>query len=241
MDAKIRLFIDDDLAADSRVALNSSQTHYLKNVMRLDVGGLVLLFNGRDGEWRAEIKSTGKKDAVLSLQELVRAQADEAEIWLLFAPVKKTGTNMIAEKATELGVTHLWPVITDHTNVERVKIDRLKANVIEAAEQCRRLTVPTVLEPEKLSQVLSGWNEERRLIVMDETGGGDPLAEILRHDPAASFEAILIGPEGGFARSELDAMGNLPFVTFASLGDRILRAETAAVASLAIWQALARG
>ena len=240
MDAKIRLFINDDLTAGAIVQLSPDQTHYLKNVMRQDAGGNVLLFNGRQGEWMAKIDSLGKKGAILSILEKTREQRSEPEVWLLFAPVKKSGTDMIAEKATELGVTRLWPVITERTNVERVKTDRLKANVIQAAEQCRRLTVPDVREPEKLADVLADWNPGRRLIVLDETGDGDPLAEILKRERKPEGDALLIGPEGGFSRSELDAMGNLPFVTTASLGDRILRAETAALASLAVWQALSQ-
>ncbi len=240
MDAKIRLFINDDLTAGAIVQLSPDQTHYLKNVMRQDAGGNVLLFNGRQGEWMAKIDSLGKKGAILSILEKTREQRSEPEVWLLFAPVKKSGTDMIAEKATELGVTRLWPVITERTNVERVKTERLKANVIEAAEQCRRLTVPDVREPEKLADVLADWNPGRRLIVLDETGDGDPLAEILKRERKPEGDALLIGPEGGFSRSELDAMGNLPFVTTASLGDRILRAETAALASLAVWQALSQ-
>ena len=240
MDAKIRLFINDDLTAGAIVQLSPDQTHYLKNVMRQDAGGNVLLFNGRQGEWMAKIDSLGKKGAILSILEKTREQRSEPEVWLLFAPVKKSGTDMIAEKATELGVTRLWPVITERTNVERVKTERLKANVIEAAEQCRRLPVPAVREPEKLADVLADWNPGRRLIVLDETGDGDPLAEILKRERKPEGDALLIGPEGGFSRSELDAMGNLPFVTTASLGDRILRAETAALASLAVWQALSQ-
>lgn len=239
MDSKIRLYVEGDLKVGAEISLSANQTHYLKNVMRMEVGGKVLLFNGRDGEWSAEIKMIGKKAATLTAREQMRDQTGEPDIWLLFAPVKKAPIDIITEKATELGVACLWPVVTERTNVERVKIERLRANAIEAAEQCRRLTIPDIREPEKLTQVLAAWNPDRRLILMDETGQGHPLPDILSQGPNLGGDAILIGPEGGFSTSELDALRKLPFVTSASLGGRILRAETASLAALAIWQALA--
>ncbi len=239
----IRLFVEENLQTGIDLEIKASQFHYLKNVMRLAIGAEVTLFNGRDGEYLAEITDSGKHSMTVKLMKQSRPQSDDPDIWLIFAPIKKNRLDMIAEKATELGVAKLVPVITDHTNVERVKTDRLRANAIEAAEQCCRLTVPEITEPMPLQKLLDNWDVTRRLLVMDETtvedgDAGVSMATLGKSKDGQACDAILIGPEGGFSASELDLLGNLPFVTKVSLGGRILRAETAALAALTLWQEL---
>jgi len=242
MASLIRLYVEADLQDGKTLEIQAGQLHYLKNVMRLGRGAQLALFNGRDGEYLAEIVEIEKKSLQVKLLEQTRQQILDPDIWLVFAPVKKSRIDMIAEKATELGVAKFVPVITDHTNVERVKVDRLRANAIEAAEQCRRLTVPEFEEPQALSKLLDNWDETRRLLVMDETAENAPdavkMSDLRADKIIIPSDAILIGPEGGFSPSELDLMEKLPFVTKVSLGGRILRAETAALAALALWQEL---
>jgi len=242
MASLIRLYVEIDLALGEELEIQAGQLHYLKNVMRLGPGDGVALFNGRDGEMRAEILEIKKKTLRVLPKEQTRPQISEPDIWLLFAPVKKSRIDMIAEKATELGAAKLQPVMTDFTNIERVKTDRLRANAIEAAEQCRRLTVPEIEEPQALSKVLEAWDPKRRLLVMDETASEGEAAVTMSalgtSENKLPSDAILIGPEGGFSSSELDLLGKLPFVTKVSLGGRILRAETAAVVALALWNEL---
>jgi len=244
---KIRLYVEAALAADAGAALDAEQAHYLKNVMRLGEGGQVLLFNGRDGEWLAEIAALERRGGRLHVREQTRPQSDDgaadplAGPWLLFAPVKRQQNDLIAQKATELGASLIWPVITQHTNSERLRLDRLGTIAREAAEQCGRLGLPEIREPANLDAVLAAWPGGRTLLVMDETGGGPPIAEVAAEIAAGEKTgiAILIGPEGGFAKVELDALANLAFVRRAGLGRRILRAETAAIAALACFQAIA--
>lgn len=236
-----RLFVEADLAAGGEAPLDDAQVHYLRNVMRRPDGAPLLLFNGRDGEWNGTLSARGKKSAVVELRERTREQAPEPDVWLCFAPVKRARIDYIAEKATELGVSVLQPVVTRHTAVERVNVDRLRANAVEAAEQTERLTVPEVREPIDLGKLLDIWPAERRLLMCDETGGGPPIAEALSQlDDAARAApwAIVIGPEGGFADVELQALRRIKDVTSVGLGPRILRADTAALAALACWQAL---
>lgn len=236
-----RLFVEADLAAGGEVLLEEAQVHYLRNVMRRPDGAPLLLFNGRDGEWRGTLSFRGKKAAVAELGERTREQALEPDVWLCFAPVKRARIDYIAEKATELGVSVLQPVVTRHTAVERVNVGRLQANAIEAAEQTERLTVPEVRESVDLGKLLDRWPDGRRLMMCDETGGGPPIAEALSAlDEAARAApwAIVIGPEGGFAENELQALRRIKDVTSVGLGPRILRADTAALAALACWQAL---
>ena len=243
MASNIRLFVEENLQTGIDLEIKASQFHYLKNVMRLAIGAEVTLFNGRDGEYLAEITDSGKHSMTVKLMKQSRLQSDDPDIWLIFAPIKKSRLDMIAEKATELGVAKLVPVITDHTKVERVKTDRLRANAIEAAEQCRRLTVPEITEPMPLQKLLDNWEVTRRLLVMDETtvedgDAGVSMATLGKSKDGQACDAILIGPEGGFSASELDLLGNLPFVTKVSLGGRLLRAETAALVALTLWQEL---
>ncbi len=237
-----RLFIEQPLVAGCPVALDASQANYLGNVMRLGTGNEVLLFNGRDGEWTAQIGKIGKKKGDVVVQEQTRPQEQEAGPWLAFAPLKKPRTAFLVEKATELGVSRLCPVFTRHTNSARINPDRMRAHAIEAAEQCRRLSVPDIEPAKPLAQFIDAWPRERRLLVLDETGGGEPIAEHLSSLQAASgglsFDCgFLCGPEGGFEESELDALRALDFASRIDLGPRILRAETAALSALACWQA----
>ena len=236
-----RLFVDADLAAGLEAPLEEAQVHYLRHVMRRPDGAPLLLFNGRDGEWQATLAGRGKKAAVAEVSALIRAQAAEPDVWLCFAPVKRARIDYIAEKATELGAAVLQPVLTRHTAVERVNVERLRANAIEAAEQTERLSVPEVREPIDLARLLAQWPEGRRLLMCDETGGGPPIAEALAGLDAAARAApwaVLVGPEGGFAAEELTALRRIKDVMAVGLGPRILRADTAALAALACWQAL---
>lgn len=238
-----RLYVTADLAEGAGVALDQMRAHYLRNVLRRRVGDAVALFNGRDGEWRAQIAAFTRGGGALEVLERTREQPEVPDLWLVFAPVKRARIDYIAEKATELGVSALCPVLTQHTAVTRVNLHRLEANAIEAAEQTERLTVPLVYEPMTLSELLAKWDERRRLLVCAEAGPARPIAAALgelAQDPQAAAQpwAILTGPEGGFSRSELDGLAALPFVTAVGLGPRILRADTAALAALACWQAI---
>jgi 16S rRNA (uracil1498-N3)-methyltransferase len=235
-----RLHVDVPLSAGGSVELGQDQTHYLRNVLRLGAGESVALFNGRDGEWRARIAAIAKKSATLALEEQTRPQKPEPDVWLAFAPIKRARIDFIAQKATELGAARLWPVITRHTMVDRVNVDRLRANAIEAAEQSDRLTVPLIHDPSSLDEMIGLWPEDRPLILCDETGG-PPIADVILAPPLrqSAKAGFLIGPEGGFAEPELDRLRKLPFVTPVSLGERLLRADTAALSVLAVWQALA--
>jgi 16S rRNA (uracil1498-N3)-methyltransferase len=236
-----RLFVESDLLAGNEAPLSEAQVHYLRHVMRRADGAPLLLFNGRDGEWHATLEGHGRKAAVARVGERTREQVAEPDVWLCFAPVKRARIDYIAEKATELGAAVLQPVLTQHTNVERVNVERLRANAIEAAEQTERLTVPDVRPPVDLARLLADWPAGRRLLMCDETGGGPPIAEVLSGLDASARVApwaIVVGPEGGFAPAELAALRRIKDVTAVGLGPRILRADTAALAALACWQAL---
>src|SRR5471032_1712863 len=236
-----RLFVEAGLGAGVEAPLDEAQAHYLRNVMRRADGAPLSLFNGRDGEWAATLSLRGKKAAVELVGEQTRAQAVEPDLWLCFAPVKRARIDYIAEKATELGVSVLQPIVTQHTAVERVNVERLAANAVEAAEQTERLSVPEVRPPLDLRRLLAAWPAGRRLLICDETGGGPPIAEALAGLDAvarAAPWAIVIGPEGGFAEVELTALRRIKDVVAVGLGPRILRADTAALAVLACWQAM---
>ena len=207
-------------------------------MLRLESGGAIAVFNGRDGEWRATLSAVAKKSVTVVVDDRLREQATEPDIWLLFAPIKGPRLDWIVEKATELGATEIHPVITRRTVVSRVNLDRLQAHATEAAEQCERLSVPPVREARSLGDVMDLWPKERRLYVAAERRGVPPMAETIRADGAPA--AILIGPEGGFEPAELDHLAQLGFATLVGLGPRILRADTAAAAAMALWQALAQ-
>ncbi|MCB2102158.1 MAG: 16S rRNA (uracil(1498)-N(3))-methyltransferase [Rhodobacterales bacterium] len=233
---RIRLYVAGPLVAGAAVDLTADQAHYLGRVMRLGPGDRLRLFNGRDGEWSAAVDRLAKGGGAARAETLLRPQVPEPDVWLVFAALKKTPMDFVAEKATELGVARLIPVMTERTAVGRVNTDRLRANAVEAAEQCGRLTVPAVDPARPLRQVLADWPAGRTLFVADETGAGQPLSSALaaalgQTGPAP--HAFLIGPEGGHAPAELDALDNLPFVVKIGLGPRILRAETAALTVLA--------
>jgi 16S rRNA (uracil1498-N3)-methyltransferase len=237
---KIRLFVEAGLASGEPVTLTRAQAHYLGTVMRQGPGDEIALFNGRDGEWRATVTAISKSGGTVAPAAQSRPQADGDDLWLVFAALKRGPTDLVAEKATELGVARLVPVFTANTAATRVNTARLRAIAIEAAEQSRRLTVPKIDEPATLEALLAAWPAGRRLIMFDEAGGGTAVAQALsERPPGPGGDAILIGPEGGFRQSELDLLRNLDFVTPVTLGERILRAETAAIAALACWQALA--
>jgi 16S rRNA (uracil1498-N3)-methyltransferase len=232
-----RLHVTTDLAAGLSIGLDPAQAHHVKAVLRLASGDTVALFNGRDGEWLGRVDGVGKGWCSVALQERLRPQADEGDLWLAFAPIKRARIDFLVEKATELGVSELRPVYTERTIVDRVNLDRLRANAVEAAEQTERLTVPALREPEPLAKVLARWPAERRLLLCDESGTSPSIAEALRGAPQGPW-AVLTGPEGGFSQTELDALKKLPFVCAVGLGPRVLRADTAALAALAAFQAL---
>jgi 16S rRNA (uracil1498-N3)-methyltransferase len=228
-----RLFVRQSLSEGVQVELDAGQTNYLGNVMRLGVGAELLLFDDISGEWLARIAEAGKKRMTLAVDRRTREPESVPDVWLAFAPVKRAQTDWLVEKATELGVARLLPVMTQRTVAERVRLDRLESIAIEAAEQCGRTRVPQMVEPLPLKKFVEGLDPERHFYFADE-GGGDPLASAYREGPAV----ILIGPEGGFTDEErafVRGSGASPI----SLGPRILRAETAALAALAVYMAIA--
>lgn len=235
-----RLYVTTDLAGGLAIGLSPSQSHYLRSVLRLGTGTEVALFNGRHGEWLGRIDGMGKGWCSVALRQQLREQQREPDLWLLFAPIKRARIDFLVEKATELGVSILHPVWTERTNVERVNAERLRANAVEAAEQSERLAVPLVHEPVKLAALVARWPADRALVLCDESGRAPPIAEALAsRAEAPGGAALLVGPEGGFTQTELDALTNLPFVTTVGLGPRVLRADTAALAALAVFQAVA--
>ena len=232
--AKIRLYIDHPLAEGQGIPLNPDQVHYLASVMRQGPGDEILVFNGRDGEWLARIDRLAKRNGDLLAMRQTAPQLDPPDLWLIFAPIKKARTDFIVEKAAEMGAARILPVQTDHTNAERIRQDRLQAHAVEAAEQCGGTFVPEVGELTALSRLLDGWDAGRRILWADEALAGP--AQTLQGLPRGPW-AILIGPEGGWSESERRRISAMDCVTRISLGPRILRADTAAVASLALWQA----
>jgi 16S rRNA (uracil1498-N3)-methyltransferase len=242
-DAKIRLYVDQPLGAGQTVPLDRDQAHYLFGVMRLGAGAGVLLFNGRDGEWLAHVAEAGKRGGALICVAQTRPLQMPPDLWLLFAPIKKARTDFIVEKAAEMGAARIVPVQTDFTNAERIRQDRLQAHAIEAAEQCGGTYVPEVADLIRLDRLLADWPAGRQLMVCDEgfadggaaAGASSALPGLRRTDPPQPW-AILIGPEGGFSPAERARLHALPFAHPVSLGPRILRADTAAVAALTLWQ-----
>jgi 16S rRNA (uracil1498-N3)-methyltransferase len=227
--------VEADLGEGMAVPLSEGQAHYLLHVMRAKAGDRVRLFNGRHGEWAATIETIAKRGVVLKAMAQTETQKPVPDIWLVFAPVKKTPADYLAQKATELGAARLQPVFTRRTIVTRVNEERLLANAVEAAEQSDRLSVPQIATPLTLEKLLNSWPAERRLYFCDEGGDAQPLAQAVTAGPAA----IITGPEGGFDPAERDLLRGLPFVTPVTLGPRILRADTAALAALAVWQSVA--
>ncbi|MCV3270739.1 16S rRNA (uracil(1498)-N(3))-methyltransferase [Roseobacter sinensis] len=232
MTAKIRLFVEHALGAGQSVPVSREQAHYLFGVMRLGAGAQILVFDGQSGEWLAEVAEAGKRGGVLSVLSQTRALQMPPDLWLMFAPVKKARTDFIVEKAVEMGAARILPVQTEFTNTGRVQRARLQAHAVEAAEQCGATYVPQVAEMQRLDRVLGAWDADRQIMFCDEAQAASKPTL-----PAVCAPwAILIGPEGGFAEGERGRLRRMAQAHPVSLGPRILRAETAAVAALALWQ-----
>ncbi|MDE2515192.1 MAG: 16S rRNA (uracil(1498)-N(3))-methyltransferase [Rhodospirillales bacterium] len=231
-----RLFVDAPLAAGAEIAATEAQAHYLVHVLRRAADSPLLLFNGQDGEFHARLLHAARGKARIGVEAQTRLQIAEPDLWLVFALLKRDATDLVVQKATELGAAALLPVITRHTNAERTNPARLTAIATEAAEQCERLSVPVLHAPQKLPELLAAWPAGRRIFAAVERRAA-PAAPARHAGPAA----LLIGPEGGFAPAELDALHAHPLVTQMSLGPRILRAETAAIAGLALLLAAGAG
>ncbi len=232
MTGSIRLYVTASLAAGEIVQASAAQAHYLATVMRRSVGDTVRVFNGRDGEFSGRIEALRRDRAALRIEQQVRAQVEEPDVWLLFALLKRDATDLVVRAATELGVADLHPVITERSNTHRMNAERLSAIAIEAAEQCDRLTIPRLHPLFPMSARLVDWPSGRRLFATLERSDAPPLS------PESGPTALLVGPEGGFAPAELDVLRVHPFVTAVSLGPRILRAETACIAGLALLQGM---
>jgi len=232
--ADIRLYISGPLAAERVLPLDNVQSNYLFGVMRRKLGDTLRVFDGESGEWLAEVAKANKRNGLLVCKQPVGPQLSPPDLWLLFAPVKKARTAFIVEKAVEMGVRAVHPVITDYTN-ERMNVGRMQAHAVEAAEQCGATFVPEVAEPVKLADMLAGWPKSRKLMFCDEGRSALPVAKALAGEPTGPW-AIIIGPEGGFSPEEVTALRGLEAVTSVTLGPRILRADTAAVAALTAWQ-----
>jgi 16S rRNA (uracil1498-N3)-methyltransferase len=261
-----RLWVDQPLGPGLEIGLDRAQSHYLTGVLRLKPGDAVLVFNGRDGEWRGSLLSVGRHGVALRSEERTRAQTPAGDLHYAFAPLKRARLDYMVQKAVEMGVSRLQPVITRHTQAERVNVARMRANAVEAAEQCGILTLPEVMEPAALSQALGALDPSRLLVFCDEDAAvADPLAALAAARPSAggargatahirkrlTFDGVarpsaggargatvLVGPEGGFAEEEREALARHPAVVRLALGPRILRADTAAVAALALVQAV---
>ncbi len=260
---KVRLYVEAALAERARVEASEGQAHYLLHVMRAKPGDRMSLFNGRDGEWLARVVEVMKRSCAFEVERQTRPQEAAPDLWLCFAPIKKTPADYLAQKATELGSSLLQPVMTQRTIVSRVNTGRMRANAIEAAEQSDRLTVPDIRAALTLEQLLADWPTDRRLLFCDEAGEAPPIAQALGRIAEQAAEgslgapdthatrlrgsispleerkwAVLTGPEGGFGPGEREQIRSREFVMPVSLGPRILRADTAALAALSVWQAL---
>ncbi len=232
----IRLYVDNELSLNKELALATSSSHYLCNVMRCREGDSIKCFNSQDGEFLCRICKADKKQTIICAYEQTRTPQTESDLWLLFAPLKKDKTDFVIEKAVELGVSRIVPIITAYTNSDKVKLERFTMQAVEAAEQCERLSVPTICQPQKLNEILKNWDTSRELFFMDERRQGQGVVRVFQ-TTNCNKAAILIGPEGGFSDEEASMLNNLEYVKNINLGPRILRAETAVAASLAIYQA----
>ncbi|MEM5476344.1 16S rRNA (uracil(1498)-N(3))-methyltransferase [Pacificibacter sp. AS14] len=231
--AKVRLFVDHPLSQGQTVPLDKDQSNYLFAVMRLQTGAFVALFNGVDGEYQAEVTVANKRGGALTCHAQSKPLQMPPDLWLIFSPIKKARTDFIVEKAAEMGAAKIVPVSTDFTNSERIRQDRLQAHALEAAEQCGGTYVPEVTDLQKLDRLLADWDETRQIMFCDEALVG--AAEVLGAAQGDKW-AILIGPEGGFSDAERQKLHGLPYAHPVSLGPRILRADTAAVAAMTVWQ-----
>tara|TARA_B100001769_G_scaffold47829_1_gene34220 strand:+ start:262 stop:978 length:717 start_codon:yes stop_codon:yes gene_type:complete len=230
---KIRLFVDHTLGEAQSVPLNKDQAHYIFSVMRKSIGETILIFDGNNGEWEASIEEISKKSGVLLCIKQTKPQIMPPDLWLFFSPLKKVRTDFIVEKATELGVAKIIPVQTEHTNADRVNLSRLSAHAIEAAEQCGGTYIPKIEELQKINEVLENFPLDRRLLFCDEKL---QASEVNLENLKKGKWAILVGPEGGFSEIERNYLKGLKFTFSISLGPRILRAETAAVTAISLWQ-----
>ncbi|HEX8194457.1 MAG TPA: 16S rRNA (uracil(1498)-N(3))-methyltransferase [Allosphingosinicella sp.] len=227
-----RLFVEQTLSEGAALTLDGAPANYLANVLRLAPGAQVKLFDDRTGEWLAELTEAGRKRVTLAVTRHLRPRESVPDLWLLFAPIKRGRIDWLIEKATEIGAARLVPVLTQRTIVDRLNLDRLRAHAVEAAEQCERTALPELAEPQKFDRLLGAWPADRTLFFADEAGG-EPFA------PVPGPAAILIGPEGGFTDAERAAIRAVPQARPVSLGPRILRADTAAIAALSLWMAAA--
>lgn len=232
----IRLYIDTDLIISCPCELNINASHYLCNVMRCKEGDFIFCFNERNGEFLSKIIKIDKKATLIEPKQLIKKDEKLPDLWLLFAPLKKDNTDFVIEKATELGVTKIIPVITQFTNCEKIKYERLLSQATEAAEQCERLSIPKIEKISKLKDILNNWDNNRTIFFMNERRGTQKITDAFYKNKNKSV-AILVGPEGGFSDEEAKFIESFPFVKSISMGPRILRAETAVVSALSIWQA----
>jgi 16S rRNA (uracil1498-N3)-methyltransferase len=235
---KIRLFVDVQLHENKRVEFNVQQTHYLRNVMRIKPCESVAVFNGKDGEWFAKIEKMERSRCFAICEAQLRPQDKNEDVWLVFAPIKRARVDIIAEKATELGVSAIWPIITKNTITSRINTDRFLQNAVEAAEQCECLSVPKIMPSTTITAVLATWPKDRTLYYMKERGDREPIADVFSRAEKGAPAGILTGPEGGFTKEEFAMLEEKDFAIPVSLGPRILRAETAAIAAMSCWQAI---
>ena len=235
--SKIRLYVEESLNQGVSIRVHDGKVNYIANVMRRKIADEVVLFNGKDGEWLSQIGHISKKEIGLNVIKKLKDQKPEPDVWLVFAPIKVGRIDYMIEKAVELGVASLHPVITERTIVTRVNIDRLQAHAVEAAEQCERLNVPKVNTEEKLHKLIEKWPSDRAIIFCDETGRGRPIVELLPEIKENKY-AIFIGPEGGFTENEFKLLLKMKNVYPLHLGPRVMRADTAAISALACFQAL---
>ena len=232
---RIRLMTDMPLTTGVQYTADEAQTHYLKNVMRLSCGDEVFLFDGRNGEFQSTIIQISKKNLILEVHQKVFTFEKSPDVWLLFAPLKKENTDIVIQKAVELGVSKIVPVQTQYCTNTNIKKERIKAQIIEAVEQCRRQDMPEICDLQNINQLLENWDQKRKLVYLNETGEGLTFYQAFQDMPEPI--AFFIGPEGGFSATELAILKSLPYTLSVTLGRRILRAETAAVSALACWQA----
>ena len=232
----IRIYIDTKLTLSARCEISADKSHYLYNVMRCKEGDVINCFNGYDGEFSAKILKIDKKKTVVELQKQTKTPEIPSDLWLLFAPLKKDNTDFVIEKTTELGVKRIIPVVTQYTNSNKIKKDRFVNQAIEASEQCERLSIPEIADIIKLKDLLNNWDNNRTLFFMNERRGSQKIIDAFCKEKNKSV-AILVGPEGGFSDEEAKYIENLSFVRSISMGPRILRAETAVVSALSVWQA----
>jgi 16S rRNA (uracil1498-N3)-methyltransferase len=235
MAKNFRLYTEEELQINKTIFLNEQQTHYLKNVVKCSIGDNLLCFDNKNGEFLCQISTINKKNTEIIVKEKTNEFYDCPDIWLLFAPLKKDKTDFVIEKATELGVKKIIPTLTRYTITNNIKTERYIAQAIEASEQCRRTDLPIIESPAPLQTILQNWDSSRTLFFMDETLESKTFIEELTNSKTTK-SAILIGPEGGFSTEELIILRNLSFAKGATLGPRILRAETAATSALSCWQ-----